>query len=134
MRSSGSIPAQASGPLRSIPSRTLSVDSSSGSDTPCIEALDYSSTLRLLAVVLTDGSCALLRAAESGLLPVEQLQRPHWVCGPGSGALTIRIGGAWCWQCSKRAPHVCQVQDATVCTTCTCITVLGWVPVQEGGR
>lgn len=84
---------QAGGALRSVPSRSVSVDSSSGADAPCIEALDYARALRLLAVVLTDGSCALLRAAESGLLPVEQLQRLHWVCGPGSGALTARIGG-----------------------------------------
>lgn len=83
----------ASGPLRSIASRTLSLDSSSGADAPCVEVLDYASAMRLLAVVLTDGSCALLQAGESGLLPIEQLQRLHWVCGPGSGALTIRIGG-----------------------------------------
>ena len=90
----GSAPhaAAASGPLRSIAARTLSLDSSSGGDAPCVEALDYASAMRLLAVVLTDGSCALLQAGESGLLPVEQLQRLHWVCGPGSGALTIRIG------------------------------------------
>lgn len=84
---------QAGSALRSVPSRSASVDSASGADAPCVEALDYARALRLLAVVLTDGSCALLRAAESGLLPVEQLQRLHWVCGPGSGALTARIGG-----------------------------------------
>lgn len=59
---------------------------------PCVEAMDYASGLRLLAVVLTDGACALLRAAESGLAPAEQLQLLHWVCGPGSGALSVRIG------------------------------------------
>lgn len=59
---------------------------------PCIEAMDYASGLRLLAVVLTDGACALLKAAESGLAPAEQLQLLHWVCSPGSGALIVRIG------------------------------------------
>ena len=93
IRGSAHHTAAASGPLRSIAPRTLSTDSSPSSDAPCVEALDYASALRLLAVVLTDGSCALLQAAESGLLPIEQLQRLHWVCGPGSGALTIRIGG-----------------------------------------
>ena len=96
MRGSGghAAAAAAAGALRGMPSRTLSVDSSAAADVPCVEALDYASAMRLLAVVLTDGSCALLQAAESGLLPIEQLQRLHWVCGPGSGALTIRIGEA----------------------------------------
>ena len=71
MRGSGPHAVPASGPLRSIVARTLSLDSSSGADAPCVEALDYASAMR----------------------PIEQLQRLHWVCGPGSGALTIRIGG-----------------------------------------
>ena len=96
MRGSGGHAGPAGGALRSGPSRSASVDSASGADAPCVEALDYARALRLLAVVLTDGSCVLLRAAESGLLPVEQLQRLHWVCGPGSGALTARIGGLYC--------------------------------------
>ena len=103
MRGSGAHAGQAGGALRSGPSRSASVDSASAADAPCVEALDYARALRLLAVVLTDGSCALLRAAESGLLPVEQLQRLHWVCGPGSGALTARIGRVYCCACISTA-------------------------------
>ncbi len=73
-------------------SRAASVESAL--DLPCIEAMDYASSLRLLAVVLTDGACALLRAAESGLAPAEQLQLLHWVCSAGSGALCVRIGAS----------------------------------------
>ena len=86
-------------------SRAASVESAL--DLPCIEAMDYASSLRLLAVVLTDGSCALLKAAESGLAPAEQLQLLHWVCSAGSGALCVRIG----------APHPAASRRSTFATS-----------------
>ena len=126
----GSAPlAAASGPLRSIASRTLSLDSSSGADAPCVEALDYASAMRLLAVVLTDGSCALLQAGESGLLPIEQLQRLHWVCGPGSGALTIRIGGlrSFCTASERVLRRLAMQMGLTLSSWCQSATPFLWV-------
>lgn len=54
--------------------------------------MDYSPALRALALVLADGRCALCRAADGGLAPVEQLAFAHWVCNAGSGAQCVRIG------------------------------------------
>ncbi|KAK9828450.1 hypothetical protein WJX72_000056 [[Myrmecia] bisecta] len=56
-----------------------------------VETLDYSSTLRLLVVVLADGRCAVCRASETGLAPVDSLEFSHWLCAAGSGATVARI-------------------------------------------
>lgn len=61
-----------------------------------MEAVDYAPALRALAVVLADGRCAMCRAADGGLAPVEQLAFTHWVCNAGSGAQCVRIGAPCC--------------------------------------
>jgi hypothetical protein len=75
-------------------------------EVPSVEAMDYASSIRMLAVVLSDGACALLKAAESGLAPADQLQFMHWVCRSNSGALAVRIGVTHCC-CCHNVP-VCQ--------------------------
>lgn len=69
----------------------------------CIEAVDYAPALRALAVVLADGRCAMCRAADGGLAPVEQLAFTHWVCNAGSGAQRVRIGAPCRLRCPAQA-------------------------------
>ena len=95
-----SIPASSSPSAASLGARqvgrTTSTDrlsrTSSTSTVPdsiCIEALDYSPALKMLAVVLADGRCAICRTADTGLAPGEQLEFSHWICGVGSGATCL---------------------------------------------
>ncbi|KAK9831279.1 hypothetical protein WJX74_010194 [Apatococcus lobatus] len=60
----------------------------------CIESMDYSSSMRMLAVVFTDGRCAMVRTGEGGLAPLEHLEFSHLLCSVGSGATVARIGSA----------------------------------------
>ena len=48
-----------------------------------LEFLDYTSALRLIAALLGDGRCAILRASEAGLQPADQLEFSHWLCRAG---------------------------------------------------
>ena len=50
----------------------------------CIEWLDYAVSLRLLAALLGDGRCAILRASDAGLFPAQHIEFSHWVCNSGS--------------------------------------------------
>jgi len=79
-------------PLGALGRRSSSSKEAGGGGDACIEAVDYAPGVRALALVLADGRCALCRAADGGLAPVEQLAFTRWVCGPGSGALCVRIG------------------------------------------
>jgi len=81
-------------PLGALGRRSSSSKEAGGGGDACIEAVDYAPGVRALALVLADGRCALCRAADGGLAPVEQLAFTRWVCGPGSGALCVRIGAA----------------------------------------
>lgn len=72
-----------------------------------MEAMDYASSIRMLAVVLSDGACALLKASDGGLAPAEQLQFMHWVCRSNSGALAVRIGG----RCSGITPYMQMAEE-----------------------
>ncbi|KAK9798509.1 hypothetical protein WJX73_005261 [Symbiochloris irregularis] len=59
----------------------------------CIDWLDYAVGLRLLAALMGDGRCAILRASEdTGLFPPQHIEFSHWICSPGSGATCVRIG------------------------------------------
>ena len=50
----------------------------------CIEWLDYVVSLRLLAALLGDGRCAVLRASDdTGLFPPQHIEFSHWICGAG---------------------------------------------------
>ncbi|KAK9863715.1 hypothetical protein WJX84_007822 [Apatococcus fuscideae] len=60
----------------------------------CIESMDYSPSMRMLAVVFTDGRCAMVRTGEGGLAPLEHLEFSHLLCSVGSGATVARIGSA----------------------------------------
>lgn len=49
----------------------------------CIEWLDYAVSLRLLAALLGDGRCAILRSSDAGLFPAQHIEFSHWVCTSG---------------------------------------------------
>ena len=45
-----------------------------------LEFLDYVPSLRLIAALLGDGRCAILRVSEAGLQPSEHIEFSHWLC------------------------------------------------------
>ena len=89
--SAASLSARQIGRATSTDRLSRSSSTSTVPDSICIESLDYSPTLKMLGVVLTDGRCAICRTADSGLAPAEQLEFSHWICGIGSGATCLGI-------------------------------------------
>lgn len=49
----------------------------------CVEFMDYCSQQSVLAVVLADGRCAVLRTASGSLHPVSSMEVQEFVCGIG---------------------------------------------------
>jgi len=89
--SAASLSARQIGRATSTDRLSRSSSTSTVPDSICIESLDYSPSLKMLGVVLTDGRCAICRTADSGLAPAEQLEFSHWICGVGSGATCLGI-------------------------------------------
>lgn len=89
--SAASLSARQIGRATSTDRLSRSSSTSTVPDSICIESLDYSPSLKMLGVVLTDGRCAICRTADSGLAPAEQLEFSHWICGVGSGATCLNI-------------------------------------------
>lgn len=59
-----------------------------------IAQFDYADTCKLLAIVLTDGTCAMCQVADSGLHPLAQVAFSHWVCRSFPPAVCVRIGAS----------------------------------------
>lgn len=71
-----------------------STDGSTAQDA-CIDVMDYAPAAHCLAIVLTDGRCAICRVSEaSGLASLDQLDFSHWVCSAGSGATAVALAPA----------------------------------------